>query len=367
MKVLLHADPVTHALPGGIGTYVARLLDALLITPGGPQIELLVSRSAGQLPAAWDALPVRRAALPLRALYAAWNGPRRPASGAGADVVHATNLVLPPGGRALVATVHDLNVDLYPSLVPQPWRALYRRGLQLAVREAGVLLTSTVATADLLRERYGVPPERLALTPFGPGLGPDAPREDQALVRLGVRAPYVLTVGTLEPRKNQDALVRAFAAARGLAGHQLVLAGAPGWGADVVRDAVAACGAADRIVVTGGTSPAALAALYAGADAFALPSHYEGFGLPLLEAMSFGLPCVASTDPALTEVAGGAAVHVGADDVDALAAALERVTGDDALRAELRAASLDRATAFSWERTATATVEAYRRAAAVGR
>jgi hypothetical protein len=127
VKVVVHADPVAHGIPGGIGTYVGRLLDAL-VEAGGADLELLVSRSAGTLPTGWRHLPVRRSRLHLRPLYASWNVLRRPASGRGADVLHATNLVLPTGSRALVATVHDLNVRLFPELVPQPWRACTRAG-----------------------------------------------------------------------------------------------------------------------------------------------------------------------------------------------------------------------------------------------
>jgi glycosyltransferase involved in cell wall biosynthesis len=360
----MHADPVAHRIPGGIGTYVTRLVDALAARADpGVELELLLSRSAGRLPQRWDDLPVRRAALPLRPLYAGWNGLRLPRSGRGADVVHATNLVLPPGGGALVTTVHDLNVELYPALVPQPWRALYRRGLQLAVRSSGVLCTSTLATAAALRERYDVAPERLVLTPFGSGLDVDAPRDDAGLAHLGVRAPYVLTVGTLEPRKNQPTLIRALAAAPDLAGHQLVIAGVAGWGADDVRAAAHTSGCAERIVFAEGVSAPVLASLYAGADVFALPSRYEGFGFPLLEALCFGVPSVASTDPALVEVAGGAAHHVDADDADALTSVLQVLAGDDAERARLRRAGPARAAGFSWDHTAEATLAAYRLAA----
>jgi glycosyltransferase involved in cell wall biosynthesis len=351
VRVLVHADAVGHAIPGGIGAYTRSLVTALA---GRVDVELLVSRSAGPLP--WD-LPVRRAALPLRPLYASWTAARLPRSARGAGVVHATGLVLPPGGRRLVVTVHDLNVELYPELVPQPWRALYRRSLQQAVRHADVLLTSTRAIADALQERFAVAADRLAVTPFGPGLAPGAPRDDAAPARLGVRPPYVLSVGTLEPRKDQVGLVRAFAAAD-LPDHQLVLAGARGWGAEAVERA-----AGPGVVLTGAVPPEALAALYAGADAFALPSRYEGFGLPALEALAHGVPTVVSDDPALVEVTGGAALVVPVGDVDALADALRALTADGALRDRLRTAGPARAARSSWDRTAEATVEAYRRVA----
>jgi glycosyltransferase involved in cell wall biosynthesis len=352
VRVLLHADAVGHAIPGGIGAYTRSLVTAL---SGRVDVELLVSRSAGPLP--WE-LPVRRSALPLRPLYASWTAVRLPRTARGAGVVHATNLVLPPGGRRLVVTVHDLNVELYPALVPQPWRSLYRRSLRQAVRRADVLLTSTRAVGEALQERFGVAADRLALTPFGPGLAHGAPRDDAALARLGVRAPYVLSVGTLEPRKDQVTLVRAFAAA-GLADHTLVLAGARGWGAEAVERA-----AGDRVVLTGAVPPEVLASLYAGADAFALPSRYEGFGLPALEALAHGVPTVVSADPALAEVTGGAALVVPVGDVEALADALRSLVSDAVLRSRLAAAGPQRAAAFSWDRTAEATAEAYRRAAA---
>jgi glycosyltransferase involved in cell wall biosynthesis len=171
----------------------------------------------------------------------------------------------------------------------------------------------------------------------------------------------VLHVGTLEPRKNQAALVRAFAAAR-FVEHQLVLAGAPGWGAEDIEAAIASSGKADRIVVTGRVSDDELAALYAHADSFAFPSVYEGFGVPLVEALAYGLPAVTSNDDALREAGGDAVISVDPSDEAAFARALIRICTDDDLRSELRAAGPLRAAHYSWAACAEATRSAWRRA-----
>src|SRR5207302_1361438 len=146
MKVGLHADAVAHAIPGGIGSYVRCLADEMLRSSPEVDLRLLVSRSADALPQNWPPTAIQRSPLPLHALYGAWNFLRKPVL-TGLDVVHAPGLVMPPvrGGR-LVATVHDDNVEQFPQLVPPVWRALYRRGFRLALREAAVLCAPCEAT-----------------------------------------------------------------------------------------------------------------------------------------------------------------------------------------------------------------------------
>lgn len=358
MRVALHADPVSHRIPGGIGAYVYGLVSELLRDPRDAELRLLVSRSA-QLPPAWGNARIARSLLPTRLLYASWNSVRLPVV-RGADVVHATALVVPPA-RRLVATVHDDVVESLPELVPGFWRRLYRRGLRIVLREARVLCANSQATKTRFVERYGLDPERIVVAPPAPSVAPGGDEDPSVLERHGISGPFVLNVGTLEPRKNQAALVRAFAAA-GLGSHRLVLAGAEGWGTDEVRRAVDASGAADRITITGRLTDAELSALYARALAFAFPSLYEGFGMPLLEALAFGVAAVASTDAALVEVAGDAALTVDATDEGALAAALHRICTDEALRDRLRAAGPMRAAGYTWARTAEATLDAWRRA-----
>lgn len=209
--------------------------------------------------------------------------------------------------------------------------------------------------------RYGIDPDRVVVTPLAPVVTPDHQRDETICARFGIRPPYVLNVSTLSPRKNQPTLVRAFAAA-GLDEHRLVLAGHDGWQTGELHAAVERSGLGDKVVLTGGVTDDELAALYAGADAFAFPSVYEGFGLPLLEALAFGIPCVCSTDDALREVAGEAAVSVDASDEPGLSAALQSLCADESLRARLREAGPRRASSFTWRRTAELTIDAWRRA-----
>jgi glycosyltransferase involved in cell wall biosynthesis len=187
--------------------------------------------------------------------------------------------------------------------------------------------------------------------------------------RYGIRRPYCLFVGNLEPRKNLPRLIEAFGLLRrhGLAPAdlpQLVLAGTRGWLSSGIFRAAAGQGLeAPDIVFTGYVPPADLPALYAGAACFVFPSLYEGFGLPVLEAMACGTPVVASTASSLPEVAGDAALLVDPHDVEGLAGALRRLWGDAELRADLRERGLQRATLYSWERTARLTLDVYERVA----
>ena len=184
-------------------------------------------------------------------------------------------------------------------------------------------------------------PRRVADTDFDPG-------------------GYILYVGMLEPRKNVDRLVEAFGTvADQLSGIDLVIAGRRGWMYEEIFARVEALGLRDRVRFTGYVVSHDLPALYGGARLFAYPSKYEGFGLPVLEAMSCGAPVVTTNVSSMPEVAGDAAILVAPDDVAGLAAALLRVSGDHALRDDLRCRGLARAKTFSWERCARETIAVY--------
>jgi glycosyltransferase involved in cell wall biosynthesis len=183
---------------------------------------------------------------------------------------------------------------------------------------------------------------------------------EEALDRMKIGRPYALFVGTLEPRKNLVRLVRAYRRAIARAGlpHRLVLAGPLGWRPRALLREISLDGPGD-IILTGKRKPDDLDALYRGADAFLYPSLYEGFGLPVLEAMGRGIPCVVSNVSSLPEVAGGAAIAVEPRSVAALAGAIERVLTDETESARLSAAGRARADQFSWEQTARMTVKVY--------
>lgn len=365
MRIGIHADPAAHSIPGGVGVYVRRLVDELLAQAGDDQIELILSRFADP-PAAWSQTAMIRPQLPFAPLYAAWNYLGFPPITEEVDVVHATGLAIPPSrSAALVSTVHDLAVVTMPEVVPGIWRRIYRKGLQRAVEQSKVLCAVSEATKQQLVDTYRVEPDRVVVTPEAPNLTPASPADPQALDRLALTGPYVLNVGTVEPRKNQVRLVKAFAAAgEALAGHTLVLAGIPGWGQEQVQAAIDKLGIGHRVVLTGKVINRDLATLYARAHIFALPSLYEGFGIPLVEAMSFGVPSVAGSTPALAELAGDAALLADPGDVDALAQALTQLATDPGLRDRLSAAARVRAARYTWAETARLTMEAYRRAAA---
>ena len=370
MKVAFHIDQLWFQAPGGIGTYVRELAPALMAED--PTLELLPFRSRfpGEGPnASWlRQLPkVTVVNKPIKALYPRWaltGGPALPAPLDEAAVVHATNpaAIAPKRrGQRLVVTVHDLAFLRHPELFPLSWRTLYRAGLRAAARRADAILSPSRFTAMELREHTNVDAARVHVTPLAASLPQDEGTDPgPRLERLGVPTPYVLSVGTLEPRKNQARLVRAY---RRLASdgrpHALVLNGPDGWLDEELRRELAAEGPG-RVVRTRDLDAADLDALYRGADVFAYPTLYEGFGLPVLDALARGVPTVAAATSSIPEVAGDAALLVDPLDEQAIADAIALALDDRALAQELRGKGPERAAAFSWQETARATLRVYR-------
>jgi glycosyltransferase involved in cell wall biosynthesis len=266
-------------------------------------------------------------------------------------------------------TVHDLAMVRLPETFGRR-RARYKAAMtRRAVARASVVIADSAATKDDLVSLLGVDPARVRVVALGVdprfGAAGDAAAADTARV-LELPARYLLYVGRLEPRKNLPMLIEAYARARHRHGvtSALVLAGSPSWLDEDLPARAAACGVGDHVRVIGHVEDRLLPGLVRGAVALAYPSRYEGFGLPVLEAMAAGTPVVTSNVASLPEVAGDAAVLVEPDDVDALADALGRIEGDAALRATLVAAGRARAATFTWARTASETVAAYLEAAA---
>ncbi len=372
VKVAFHVDQLWFPAPGGIGTYVRELARALI--EEDPTLHLLPFRSrfeAGEPPSPWlgTAPPVTVIDRPIRWLYPRWNVAGRPALPrelADAAIVHMTNpaAIAPKRrGQRLVVTVHDLAFVTHPELFPRRWRMLYRAGLRAVARRADAILVPSRFTASELGEHSDVDAARVHVTPLASSLPTSVPEPhdlDSTLARLGVARPYILSVGTLEPRKNHARLIRAYRhlAAAGRA-QALVLSGPRGWLDEELTRELDADGPG-LVVHTHARDDAELDALYRGADVFVYPALYEGFGLPVVEAMARGVPTIASDGSSLREVAGGAALLVDPLDEQAIADAIGQVLDDPALAADLRARGLERASSFSWQETARATLRVYR-------
>lgn len=362
-------DQVFAPAPGGMGRYVRELVPALARAEPSLEITLFHARfDPPPEPEPWmGAFPVQQLPGSIRRLYPEWALARRPPLPeplASTDLLHSpVHAAVPPKrpGQRLVVTVHDLAFLVHPELFPRSWRLMYRAGLARAIRSADAVLAPSRATAEDLARRTRIERRRVHVVPLAASLPSRRASLDEVQARLKVRPPYVLFVGTLEPRKNLARLVRAYrrVAARG-APHSLVLVGPVGWRHQSLLREISAVDAPGEITLTGAVGGSDLDALYRGAAAFAYPSIYEGFGLPVLEAMARGVPCIVSTSSSLPEVAGEAAVPVDPRSTAALAEAMERVLGDRDLAERLRQSGLARASWFSWEETARLTLEAYK-------
>ena len=368
-SVAFQVDQLFYRVPGGIGTYIRELVPALRRVDPSLELTLFHARFDAASPEGWMRdLPVHTLGRGIRALYPGWavaGRPRLPAS-LRTDVLHAPSPASAPPSRAgqrLVVTVHDLAFLRYPRAFPAAWRALFRLGVRRAARTAAALVVPSRHTADDLVRLAGAEPSRIHVVPLAASLPPTERDPEAELRRLGVERPYVLFVGTLEARKNLVRLVRAYrrAVASASLPHALVLAGPRGWGIEPLERELRSSGPG-RVVLTGTVPPGTLDALYRGADALLYPSLYEGFGLPVIEAMARGVPTVVSTSSSLPEVAGDAALAVDPASVPGLAQAIESVLTDRAVADSLAAAGRERASAFSWDRTARQTLDVYREA-----
>jgi glycosyltransferase involved in cell wall biosynthesis len=343
MRPLLVAEQLRRRVPGGIGTYVRGLTREL------DGVTLWASRApASPDPLAALRRPVLTSPLPSRALVWAWDrgwgfGPA--ACPGRFDVVHAPSLAIPPavGNTPLAVTVHDLAWRRVPETFPPRGRRWHEAALGRALDRAALLLAPSRQTADDL-VAAGAPAARVEVVDEGCDHlpPPDAEAATALLQRLGVGGEYLLSVSTLEPRKNLSRLIAAYQAARDrVPGHiPLVVAGPVGWGGELPKQ--------DGVVLAGSVEGATLAALYARARAVVTVPLWEGYGLPAVEAMACGAPVVASPQPSL----GGAAYEVDPTSVDAIAAAMIRVATDSSLRADLVAAGRARASTLTWAEAA---------------
>jgi len=265
-----------------------------------------------------------------------------------------------PASTARVVTIHDLCWAEAPHTMRPATRWLDRALMPRSLLRADRIIAVSSATRAALVARYPALAQRVvvvreAAEPLPP------PQERSALSSLGITSPFVLFVGSMEPRKNLARLLQAFAslppALRDR--HALVVAGGRGWGGVDVEATARTLGIADRVRVLGVVDDALLATLYAHARCLAMPSLYEGFGLPLLEALSLGTPVLHGDNSSMPEVAGDAGLGIDASSVEAVASGLTRLLADDALHARLASRARAHAARFSWESAARETMAVF--------
>ena len=283
------------------------------------------------------------------------------------DLLFAPNFVPPPNrARNLVLTVHDLAYKLLPHTAPPATRRWLSRLDAALDRASQIIVVSEQSRRDLL-ELHAVDPDHVTVVPLGVDTRVFRPASEEAVLavrrRYGIEGPYLLSLGGIEPRKNLPAMIRAYAQLNDETRPALVVAG-PGEssspeGRNLLRSAINDLRppVQERVTVTGYVSDLEKVALLTGADALVYPSLYEGFGLPLLEAMACGTPVLTSNVSALPETAGGSALLVDPHDTEAIVHGLERILTDSSLRQELRTSGLTRAGTFRWEDTARRTAK----------
>lgn len=370
MKVAFHIDQLWFGAPGGIGTYVRNLVPALEREDPALDLTLFRSRFEGQPEPeeAWlRRFPVVEVPGTIRSLYPRWAltaRPPLPPELAAADIVHASNpAAVPPAGpgQKLVVTVHDLAFLHEPGAFSRQWRLLYRAGLRATVKRADAIITPSRNTAEDVLTRTKVDPRKLYVVPLAAALPSGGSEVTAVMDRLKIRHPFILFVGTLEPRKNLVRLIRAYrrVAANGLP-QALVLAGPMGWRVSALQREISLRGPGE-ILLTGPLTAGDLDALYRACEIFVYPSLYEGFGLPVVEAMVRGVPVIASNTSSVPEVAGDAAIGVNPRSIREIALAIETLLTDRDLRDAVARRGLLQSGRFTWEETARQTLEVYER------
>ncbi|MGH9346074.1 MAG: glycosyltransferase family 4 protein [Vicinamibacterales bacterium] len=349
----------------GVRRYASALLSALVALG---EVEMI---ALGGDPAALPPGVAHVEAPPHPPTNLGWSlvGLPRAAKRSAIDVLHAPAYTAPLWGTPpVVLTIHDVSYARRPEWYPYrrdlARRAFYRR----SARTATVIVTDSCFSAGEIVAAYGVPRERIVVAPLGVDrrFSPAGPAGACELPQE-IAGPFLLHVGDLHERRNLATLVEAVVAARrhfgGASAVSLVLAGLDRGVGDALGTMAAGAGMADAVTMLGPVSEELLLSLYRCASALVYPSLYEGFGLPVLEAMACGTPVIASRAASIPEVLGDAGILLDPLDVAGWTAAIVNVIDDDDRRAVMRAKGLARATGLTWTRTAELTLEAYRRAA----
>jgi glycosyltransferase involved in cell wall biosynthesis len=348
----------------GVGYYTARLMESLANGAGSGIVERIVVFSNREVPVTpGERLQIyRKGRFGVRSVWMQFILPWilrevKP------DLVHFTNYLAPVAtGVPYVVSVHDMTLSLVPQYHTLKKRLLTSSLIPFVARKAALILAPSESTQRDVVRILRIDPARVKVIPYAaaPGFRPSSRGPEELERAYGVRPPYFLYVGTLEPRKNLGRVLRAFArVAPSLPGLQLVIAGDLGWKYGPVLEEAQEPALRERVVLPGYVPEEDLPTLYTHAAAFVYPSLYEGFGLPVVEAMACGAPVLTSSTSSLGEIAEGAAMLVHPEDEAALADALHALGTDEGLRRDLRAKGFARAATYSWERTGRETAAAY--------
>ncbi len=363
----------------GIGRIIRGEIQALIEAATGYDLRLFV---AGHLTAAERRrlpLPAASTWFDERTMVRLWhrlNLPFPPVewfTGGPLDLLHATDFVLPPSNaRRKLLTVHDLAFLFYPDAAMPSLQHYLNVVVPRSVHRADAIAADSQHTAQDLQAQWQVPADRIFVVQGAVDHEHFRPVTDSARLadvrqRYGIGArPYLLALSRLEPRKNFARLIDAFALARQAAGaqgglpHRLIIGGSKGWLYDAIFAKVQELGLADDVHFPGFVADEDLPALYSGADFFAYPSLYEGFGLPIIEALACGTPVLTADNSCLPEAGGPGALYVKAESVESIAAGITALATDPALRRRLASAGRTHAAVFTWARSAGQLLTAYR-------
>jgi len=362
MRVGVEARLLSSARPTGIENHLRELLRGFAELDDPPELILYTREEPATVP--FGAVrPIRAplgwlsAALPLVSLLER------------CDVLYFPYPVVPPLTPKPTATiVFDVSFLILPHLYPPEMLSNLVRPIELAVRRADRVIAISKQTAQDLETHYGLPSRKITMIyPGAPSGFSRIPDAGQIVAeRFSLAEPYILGVGTIQPRKNFRRLVEAFAllVERERVQHHLVIAGQEGWGWQEVVEVVGKYQLSSRVHVLGYVDRADMAALYSRAELLAFPSLYEGFGFPILEAMACGAPVLTSSVSSMPEVAGDAAIYVDPLEVESIAQGILGLISDESLRADLAQRGTKRTALFSWRESARQTADLFRELAA---
>ena len=362
MRVAIDTTGV-QVTQAGTTTYTNALLHALRELPGSPEMVEVACRQRFSR----NHRLLRKADTLNRELFWLKDQLPRVLQQQSVDLVHCPTPHVPSRTRIpVVATVHDLYVFHNPQAFPVWHRRANIHFLKETIRRADHIMTISDYTRNDLLSRFGSHLESRVHLAYEAAdesfLPPSSERKNDVRSRYKLPDSYLLSVATLEPRKNLDRLLDAFIRIADTIPHSLVLTGAQGWKTEHLQDKVKHSGFADRIQFLGHANFSDLPCLYAQAEVFCFPSLFEGFGLPILEAMACGCPVLTSNVSSMPEIAGDASALVNPLDVEEIGATLLALLQDEAWRSRLRVQGLERAKQFSWKTCADQTMAVYEKA-----